>query len=246
MRSAHAWEPTKYVRVRGALRANPAYVAYGSRIMVDLQAAAYARMLEEHATGTLVDVGCGHAPLYEAYRERVTDVLLVDWNHSAHENALVDVRCDLNEGIACGPASADTVLATDVLEHLHRPEVLFAESARILRPGGKLLIGVPFLYWIHEQPHDYHRYTEFRLRQLCAAHGFDIKSLEPIGGAGDVMLDIAAKLVAGSPVLRLVHAAASAAFRATRYATRLRTRTAALWPLAYALVAVNRTAGATR
>jgi SAM-dependent methyltransferase len=246
MRSAHAWRPTKFVLGRDGLRANAAFVPYGSRLMVDLEAAAYQRVVEQHARGALVDVGCGHAPLYGVYRDRVTDVTLVDWENTVHANAGVDVVCDLNERIDCPTASADTVLATDVLEHLHRPDVLFAESARILRPGGKLLLGVPFLYWIHEQPHDYHRYTEFRLRQLCAAHRLDVCSVEAIGGAGDVLLDVSAKLVAGSPALQLLHRALSAAFRRTRRARRLREATAAQWPLAYVLVAANGAAPAWR
>ncbi len=237
MRDVEAWRPTKYLLGPRGLRANRAEVGYGSWLMVDLQAAAYERMLAAHAAGTLVDVGCGQAPLYLVYRSRVREAVLVDWAGTLHPSPCVDLACDLNQGIALPDGSADTVLASAVLEHLHRPEVLFAESARLLRPGGVLLLGVPFMYGIHEQPHDYHRYTAFRLRQLCAEHGLEVVSLEPVGGAGDVLLDLSAKVVAPSRVLRALHRAAAALLRATPQARRLRVRTAELFPLAYALVA---------
>ena len=63
--------------------------------------------------------------------------------------------------------------------------------ARVLRPGGKLLLCVPFFYWIHEEPHDYYRYTEFALARFCELSELKIICLEAYGGLPEVLLHAA-------------------------------------------------------
>ena len=62
----------------------------------------------------------------------------------------------------------DTVLSVQVLEHTPRPAALVAEMARVLAPDGILILTAPFQFRLHEQPHDYFRYSPYGLRQLCA------------------------------------------------------------------------------
>lgn len=64
------------------------------------------------------------------------------------------------------PDSFDVVLANNVIEHLRDPVAGVAEMRRVLRPGGELLFTIPFLYPIHEAPHDYTRFTVHGLRRL--------------------------------------------------------------------------------
>ncbi len=52
-------------------------------------------------------------------------------------------QCDFNEGLPLAENSADIVICSHVLEHLPRPEFTIGELARILKPGGMLLVGVP-------------------------------------------------------------------------------------------------------
>ncbi|MBX2840906.1 MAG: class I SAM-dependent methyltransferase [Flammeovirgaceae bacterium] len=61
----------------------------------------------------------------------------------------------------------DTLLVTDVLGHISNPKILMPEINRVLKKGGKLIITVPFFYWIHEPPFDFFRYTEFSLANFC-------------------------------------------------------------------------------
>ncbi len=239
MREPGAWVPTKFERRGGELRASRRHVGYGSRLMVDRLATVYQRMIRQHATGALVDLGCGAAPLYLEYRELVSGVTLVDWESSAYPNPCIDVHCDLNHEVPLPSACADTVLATDVLEHLYRPEAFLAECARLLRPGGKLLLGVPFLFYVHEAPHDYHRYTEHRLQQLVRGSGLRLVELEPIGGPIDVILDVSAKLASRSAVLRAMHRLGGGALALLSRAWRPDPALARSFPLAYALVATR-------
>ena len=92
-------------------------------------------------------------------------------------------------------------MLSDVLEHIHSPELLLAEIARVLAPGGTLLMNVPFLYWLHEQPHDYFRYTEHGLRRLVERAGLSVLTLETLGGAPEVVADVLGKHVQQVPVL---------------------------------------------
>lgn len=76
-------------------------------------------------------------------------------------------------------ASVDTVLLFEVLEHLPRPGPSLAEIRRVLRADGVLLASVPFLYPIHDAPHDYQRYTLHGLEQVLAQSGMEMKHCEP-------------------------------------------------------------------
>jgi SAM-dependent methyltransferase len=125
----------------------------------------------------------------------------------------------------------------DVLEHVARPGALVRELSRVLRPGGTLLSGTPFLYWLHEQPHDYYRYTEFALRRFCAENELVVLELEPYGSYPDVMLDLLnKKLVRNEPFARAFESFCRLATR-TRPYRRLRAATRATFPLGYCLAA---------
>lgn len=220
MRNRESWRPSKYVRRNGRLRASrdPKEVGVGSRLVADLVAAAYDEALPRHARGKLLDLGCGKAPLFGAYRDRVTDVTCADWGKSLHGGEYLDVECDLTEPLPFQDGEFDTVLLSDVLEHIPEPARLWGEMSRILAPGGRLLLNVPFLYWLHEQPHDYYRYTEFALRRFAEGAGMRLLELRPIGGAPEVMADLFAKNVARVPAVgrALASAVQAAAFAFTR------------------------------
>jgi SAM-dependent methyltransferase len=60
----------------------------------------------------------------------------------------------------------DVVVMSEVLEHLHSPHLAIANVHKVLKPGGKLIITVPFIFPIHEKPYDYFRYTRYGLEFL--------------------------------------------------------------------------------
>ncbi|MBN1830737.1 MAG: class I SAM-dependent methyltransferase [Deltaproteobacteria bacterium] len=55
------------------------------------------------------------------------------------------LSCNLDSGIPLSKSSVDIVICLHVLEHLPRPEFTIRELARILRPGGLMLLGYPVL-----------------------------------------------------------------------------------------------------
>jgi SAM-dependent methyltransferase len=239
MRCKEAWRPTKFVMNGGQLRADPTgtHVAVASRLIGDLMARHYETALRMHARGRLLDLGCGNVPLFEVYRGLVDDVICVDWPASLHPQQHIDVFADLTQPLSLCDSSFDTILLSDVLEHIPNPERLIAEIARILRPGGCTVIGVPFLYWLHEIPHDFNRYTRYQLERLLKNAGLDVVQLTEIGGGPEVIADVISKLLASRP--RIVAAFVMAARWLLRrgLVRRISERTRPSLPLAYLLVA---------
>ena len=204
VRNEASWRPTKFVEHRGRWRGSRdvVHLARGSRVTADRQAAAYSHVLAVHASGDLLDLGCGTVPTYAMYRPHVSSITCLDWSLTPHPSPYLDVEADLREPLPFGDAQFDTVLLTDVLEHMPYPDSLVAEIARVLRGGGNAVIAVPFMYGIHEAPNDHHRYTEFRLRLFCEDHGLDILELFPYGGPAAVLLDEASKFLSVVPLVR--------------------------------------------
>lgn len=87
---------------------------------------------------------------------------------------VVDVR-----RMGIGSSSFDGVFCSGVLEHVDELHAAVAEIHRILKPGGVLIVGVPFLQPIHRAPGDYWRFTEFGLRELLKE--FHVEHVEPLG-----------------------------------------------------------------
>ena len=179
MRHADRWIESKYVLRRGRLRASrdTAVVGIGSRLITDRIASLYDQHLPHCARGRLIDLGCGRVPLYGAYRRLVDDVTCVDWPQSVHTGVHLDLQADLSQPLPYADASFDTIILSDVLEHVPTPDALWSEMARLLAPGGQVLLNTPFLYGVHEAPHDYGRYTEYALRRFALQAGLEVRLL---------------------------------------------------------------------
>lgn len=62
----------------------------------------------------------------------------------------------------------DTIVLSEVLEHLHSPHMGIQNIYRTLKPGGRLILTTPFIFPIHDRPYDYYRYTQYGLKHLLA------------------------------------------------------------------------------
>jgi SAM-dependent methyltransferase len=122
--------------------------------------------------GIVLDVGCGEKPFKEEI-EKLSDAYFgVDWPLTFHKQNEIDVYADISEGFPFKNESADTIVSFQVMEHLAEPEIFLRESYRVLRKKGKIILTTPFMWGIHEPPHDYYRYTEYGLKYLLEKTGY--------------------------------------------------------------------------
>lgn len=124
----------------------------------------------------VLDVGAGDAPYAELFAH--TDYVTLDWGSSPHEGARAAAVSASADAIPLPDASFDVVVLTQVLEHVRRPAAVLAEIARVLSPGGTLLATVPFAWELHEEPHDYWRFTSYALAALLEEAGLDAIAVE--------------------------------------------------------------------
>ncbi len=142
------------------------------------------RMIVQHAgylSGVLYDLGCGEKPFESYFHRYCSKYVGVDWASSQHDTK-ADIIADLNQPIPVDDQVADTVISISVLEHLYSPMVMLGEAYRILRPGGALLLQVPFMWHIHEEPHDYFRFTRYGLERMLLQAGFQKIEIHATGG----------------------------------------------------------------
>lgn len=138
----------------------------------------------EAPNGRIVDVGCGAQPYRPWIEAAGLQYAGVDWPHSIHAPAQADtVTHDLNlKPWPFDAESFDGMLCTEVLEHIPDPAAFLREAARVLKPGGLMVLTTPLVWPEHEAPHDYFRYTQFGLRCLAEQAGFTVERVEPRGG----------------------------------------------------------------
>ncbi|OGM02003.1 hypothetical protein A2115_01635 [Candidatus Woesebacteria bacterium GWA1_41_8] len=77
--------------------------------------------------------------------------------------------------------SFDIAIMGELLEHVSDPKAVLREARRILKPGGKILVSVPFMVGIHGDPYDYGRYTDTFWRMTAEELGFSIMEIKPQG-----------------------------------------------------------------
>lgn len=132
------------------------------------------RALSPEIKGKVLDVGCGRKPYRDLFNcEEYIGLDIENPGHS-HENEDVDVFYD-GKVFPFENATYDNALCNQVLEHVFNPDEFLEEINRVLKPGGKLLLTVPFAWDEHEQPYDYARYSSFGLTHLMESHGFAIE-----------------------------------------------------------------------
>jgi SAM-dependent methyltransferase len=132
-----------------------------------------------HLSGTVLDVGCGIGDLL-AFRQGTvgTDInpRAVDWcRANGHRAELM-----MPDVLPFGNAAFDGVVIDNVLEHIVTPGALLAEVRRVLRPGGRVLIGVPGRRGYASDPDHKVFYDATALVAVMASAGFGLQLLLPM------------------------------------------------------------------
>lgn len=141
------------------------------------------RGIRRHASslsGRVLDVGCGDKP-YRHFFSRATEYLGTETRHTFAKQRAFDVIA-LGEALPFASGSIDGILCTEVLEHVPEPSQFLAEFARVLAPGGTVLLTTPQTWGLHEEPYDFYRYTKYGLAYLFKKAGFEVLSVDATTG----------------------------------------------------------------
>jgi SAM-dependent methyltransferase len=166
------WQPPPFVPLNGRVSRAMA----GIRRVLDAQAGSIWNDLSVElraVSGTLLDVGCGAQP----YRTLVpVDVTYIGIDTADAKDRfgydIPDTKYFTGDRWPVDDLLADTVLCTETLEHVLDPPGFLAEARRSLRPGGRLILTVPFAARWHYVPFDYWRFTPSALKHLLGESGF--------------------------------------------------------------------------
>jgi len=167
----------KDIRLMEKLGATPFYSGFWNRRRID-------KAIESAASqshGVLFDVGCGSKPYRKVFAPYVEKHLGLEYSpESGYRKNLADF-CGDAMNLPMADESVDTILCTEVLEHIPHPEKAIAEFARILRPNGVIITTAPFFFPIHDS-WDFYRYTHDGIATLMKANNLEVVKVEPLSG----------------------------------------------------------------
>lgn len=153
--------------------------------------------------GDLLDIGCGKMP----YKNYILE------NSSVSQYVGLDIEDALNYDVFVKPDytwdgkrmpfednSFECAFGTEVLEHCPEPEIILKEVWRVLKRDGVFFFTVPFLWNLHEVPHDEYRYTPFSLERHLRNSGFKEIEIKATGGWHASMAQMLGLWVRRSPM----------------------------------------------
>jgi SAM-dependent methyltransferase len=171
---------------------DPSYLVH-RRLFADLETAS------RFATGRLLDIGCGNKPYASLFMGKITEHLGCDIVQSSEQR--VDIICPAT-AIPLDDASVDTILCTQVIEHVSDHRALLQEIRRLLRSGGILILSGPMYWPLHEEPHDFFRFTKYGFRSILEAAGLSVASVESNGGKWALCGQVLIHTLAGTVLSR--------------------------------------------
>lgn len=129
------------------------------------------RLLDENSDGVMVNVGSGAHRIHES-------IVNIDFQAFPEVDIIADAT-----SLPLVDDSVDLIVSIALLEHVREPKLVIAEFLRVLKPGAKCYVGVPFIQGFHASPHDYQRYTSVGLtHQFNSFTEISLSSVGPTSG----------------------------------------------------------------
>jgi len=137
----------------------------------------FSKILEDYSEGRLIDLGAGNL-LYKSFLKQYCEVYeSLDIQENPNLDYVQDIQdTDLDSEVF------DTVFCRNVLEHVENPRRAMSEISRILKDGGVAIVSVPHLAYLHNEPADYYRFTEYGLEEIASDTKLEVIKIEEAGG----------------------------------------------------------------
>ena len=146
-------------------------------------------------SGKVLDLGGDKRSEYSKLFRGDFTITTIDINPKAQP----DIVADLEKPLPVGNESYNDVLMINVLEHIYDFKQLVSEAARVLKPSGKVVVIVPYMFPYHPSPGDYHRFSKTALERLLGDAGFaDVRARALGSGVRSAQVLFAERLLPGA------------------------------------------------
>ncbi|HVI59145.1 MAG TPA: class I SAM-dependent methyltransferase [Luteimonas sp.] len=141
------------------------------------------RVAPDSLRGVVLDIGAGNRWL-QPHLPTDVDYIALDYPPTGRDmyGAQPDVFADAAQ-LPLMNGCIDAVVCLEVIEHVRHPQQMLGEIARVLRPGGRLCLSMPFLYPIHDAPFDFQRLTRYGLVRDIEEVGLRVEVIRKDGHA---------------------------------------------------------------
>lgn len=136
--------------------------------------------IKEHCngmTGIVVDLASGNPSYYKYINHEKIKIIRADCD----KNMEPDIIIDFNKALPFKDGEVNHILFFNALYVAKSPQETLGECARILKDGGTLYVGSPFIFNESREPHDYFRFTSEKLEQMLYGVGFRDVEIIPMG-----------------------------------------------------------------
>jgi len=137
---------------------------------------------EAKAGSLILDAGAGECRFRNKLKGKLRYVALdTTWGDQEWDYSRIDVMGHL-ENLPFASHMFDSIICTQVLEHVREPQLVLKELSRILKAEGMIYLTAPQGWGVHQPPHDYFRFTNYGLSHLLEKAGFTAISITPSCG----------------------------------------------------------------
>ena len=131
------------------------------------------KFFSDNIYGKTLDVGCGAKPYKKMFKNSSNYIGIEIETELQKKRKIADYFYD-GKKLPFEDESFDSIVTFQVFEHIFEPKDFLVEISRVLKPGGNILITVPFIWDEHEKPNDFGRYSSFGIKYLFESNNFQI------------------------------------------------------------------------
>lgn len=146
--------------------------------------------LKKYCHGDVLDIG-GRDFYLTAKEKKINFESWTSLDIEENEMGIEDEKYTFISGDGCAMEfeddKFDTILNIQVLEHVMEPNMMIMESHRVLKTNGIGVFLIPQTSTVHLVPHHYYNFTRFWIKEIMEKAGFEILSLNPLGGIWSTM-----------------------------------------------------------